>query len=295
MLGGVMKASQEELDGPIFQDRITPFIAEGCSRLRVQIELAQQQYLLRKKTRKNGHFKEILSFPESQLSEFIGHDDFGNRIIKYRASINEQDDISASSSIFLLDEVGLSIVSDIDDTIKETCVGDRKLLLTNTFLKEFRSIDGMSSVYRQMAEAGASFHYVSSSPWQLFDSLLEMKTNDLFPPGTIHLRNFRLRDQVLRKVMLRRPGKAIAIRLLMELFPKRTFILIGDSSEKDPEIYGKICRKYPHRIHGLFIRDTPYRPLAEDRWEKMKRLLPPGRVGRFADSDGLRGLLDRVI
>ena len=34
----------------------------------------------------------------------------------------------------------------------------------------------------------------------------------------------------------------------------RTLVLIGDSGERDPEIYGYIARKYPKRIHRIFIR-----------------------------------------
>jgi phosphatidate phosphatase APP1 len=34
----------------------------------------------------------------------------------------------------------------------------------------------------------------------------------------------------------------------------RTLVLIGDSGERDPEIYGFIARKYPKRVHQIFIR-----------------------------------------
>jgi len=34
----------------------------------------------------------------------------------------------------------------------------------------------------------------------------------------------------------------------------RTFVLVGDSGEYDPEIYGFLARKYPKCIHQIFIR-----------------------------------------
>jgi phosphatidate phosphatase APP1 len=74
---------------------------------------------------------------------------------------------------------GLSIVSDIDDTIKVTHVpAGKKTILRNTFLNEFQAAAGMRDRYQQMiADAGAAadvcFHYVSGSPWQLFDVLSE--------------------------------------------------------------------------------------------------------------------------
>lgn len=294
MLGGIMKASKEELSGQIFQDRITPFMAEGGVRKTVEIELGGQLYRLRRTTRKNGHFQDFLTLPEARLDPFIQTDWYGNRVLNYQALIEDRSVVSPVGKIHLLETDGLSIISDIDDTIKESGVGDRRLLLTNTFLREFRTIEGMSEVYRNLSDTGASFHYVSSSPWQLYESLLEMKTADQFPPGTIHLRNFRLRDQLLNRVILRRPGKVSAIRFLLEHLPQRSFVLIGDSGEKDPEIYGKICRKYPQRIKGLFIRETPFRPLEEDRFQRVRRSLPHGVIGSFQQAEELQQLLNQV-
>jgi phosphatidate phosphatase APP1 len=46
-------------------------------------------------------------------------------------------------------------------------------------------------------------------------------------------------------------------------FPQRTFILVGDSGERDPEIYGAIAREFPNRVTKILIRhitsDVPNR------------------------------------
>jgi phosphatidate phosphatase APP1 len=34
----------------------------------------------------------------------------------------------------------------------------------------------------------------------------------------------------------------------------RDYVLIGDSGEKDPEVYGTITTEYPERIRAIFIR-----------------------------------------
>ncbi len=136
----------------------------------------------------------------------------------------------------------------------------------------------MADVYRQWSQQGASFHYVSSSPWQLFESLHRMNVMNQFPAGTMHLRNFRLRDQLLKKVIIRRHGKTTAIRFLMKHLPERKFVLIGDSGEKDPEIYRKICRKFPGRVRALLIRDIPERPLEEERSRKLEEAIPEADI-----------------
>jgi len=46
------------------------------------------------------------------------------------------------------------------------------------------------------------------------------------------------------------------IEPLMKQFPKRQFILIGDSGERDPEIYGELARKFPAQVSHIYIRDV---------------------------------------
>ena len=43
------------------------------------------------------------------------------------------------------------------------------------------------------------------------------------------------------------------IEPLMKTYPMRKFILIGDSGEKDPEIYAELYRRYPGRIEQIGI------------------------------------------
>ncbi|KAF9959031.1 hypothetical protein BGZ72_010372 [Mortierella alpina] len=135
----------------------------------------------------------------------------------------------------LIDPEGISIISDIDDTIKETNVSaGARIILRNTFLKDMRDVPGMAKVYKQWWEHGAAIHYVSNSPWQLIPSLLEFFHTHKFPPGSAHL---RLHDSVLKTYFME-PGenKRRSIREILKDFPKRKFILIGDSGEIDMEM-----------------------------------------------------------
>ena len=295
MLGGVMKASPEELQCETFQNRITPFMAEADQRQSVIAELNGRSYRLRKKTKKNGHFRDVLTISQEEIDKATTYDDFGNRCLPFHVTADHEKSNHAEGLIYLLENHGTSIVSDIDDTIKDTSVGDRVELLANTFLRDFRSVEGMSEVYRRWSERGASFHYVSSSPWQLFESLHEMNVMHQFPAGTMHLRNFRLRDQLLRKVIIRRHGKTTAIRFLLKHLPDRKFVFIGDSGEKDPEIYRKICRKFPGRVKALLIRDVEQRPLEEERTRKLQSAIPDGLFGKFRNAEELCALADDLF
>src|SRR5262249_23183572 len=149
----------------------------------------------------------------------------------------------------------------------------------NTFLKPFEAIPGMSGLFRSWAAAGAAFHYVSSSPWQLYEHLAQHLASEGFPAGSFHLRAFRLRDHLLRRIlMLRRSGKLAVIRTLVETFPQRQFLLVGDSGELDPEIYGAIARRHPQQIAGVFIRQLGGPRDNAVRYARALRGVDPARI-----------------
>lgn len=267
MLAKLMRATPDDLEGPIFRQRVLPFLSEGDGRRRIRVKLGARAVALRKPTRKNGQFHEFFPFDSVELAPYIQTDLNGVNTVPFEVVVEDELTNHASGLIHLLNPTGLSIISDIDDTIKDSGVVDRRELLVNTFLKEFRSVEGMADVYRQWSDRGASFHYVSSSPWQLYEPLIDLKQRNHFPMGTIHLKNFRFRDQFFQRMKLKRHGKSTAIRFLAKNLPQRQFILVGDSGEKDPEIYAKICKKFPDQIKAVFIRELSQRPLSSERRE----------------------------
>ena len=50
--------------------------------------------------------------------------------------------------------------------------------------------------------------------------------------------------------------KLAAIEPILETYPKRRFILIGDSGEQDPEIYAKVATKHGGQVVAVFIRNV---------------------------------------
>ncbi len=159
---------------------------------------------------------------------------------------------------------GLSVISDVDDTIKVSHVRERQKLLRKTFYEP----DGMAAVYRAWATNGASFHYVSASPWQLYEPLAEFTSTNRFPAGSWHMKQFRVKDSTFLALFdspeAYQPG---VIEPMLRQFPKRRFILVGDSGERDPEIYGALARKFPEQVHRIFIRDVTGEDAKAARYE----------------------------
>ncbi|KAI9319062.1 hypothetical protein BX666DRAFT_1922833 [Dichotomocladium elegans] len=157
--------------------------------------------------------------------------------------------------VTLVEPIGISIISDIDDTIKDTQIlAGAKTVLSNTFFKDCRQVPGMAEAYMRWYSQGASFHYVSNSPFQLMPMLQGFLKKYDFPPGSMHLRA----DGSLLARLVEVPGQAkrdAIIRILLD-FPKRKFILIGDSGEMDLEIYARIAADFDSRIIKILIRDV---------------------------------------
>ncbi len=185
----------------------------------------------------------------------------------YTAEFPSDDDRTITGRVQLVPPVGISIVSDVDDTLKHSNVPDRRDLFRNTFVRDFRPIPGMPELYKQCAAAGAAFHYVSGSPWQLFEPLAEFWREQQFPQGSFHLKRFRLRETA-RKIRTTSPQKAhkrAAIEPLLAAYPQRRFVLIGDAGEQDPEIYSSLMRDCPDQIAHVFIRSVRGRAVDAQR------------------------------
>ncbi|CAO3592535.1 unnamed protein product [Absidia cylindrospora] len=166
--------------------------------------------------------------------------------------------------IDMIEPTGVSVISDIDDTIKVTDILDgRDMILQNTFFRKAKQVSGMSNVYQSWFSEGVAIHYVSNSPWQVYPALQEFLQDNQFPQGSIHLRLVSTQSLILGK-----PGKhkLDTIASILEDFPQRKFILIGDSGEIDPEIYAKIYHQYPDQIVKILIHDvTSERAIHADR------------------------------
>jgi phosphatidate phosphatase APP1 len=284
LLKRTMRAKTEDLESAIFQDRIARFVASDRPGRRIVLGMGEQLFALPKKTRRNGHFQALLRLSTTTANRCaetaaVGAEKYLETSVFGTPSLGQA---------YLVDPQGLSVISDIDDTLKHSYVLCKQTLLTNTFLRPFETIPGMAAVFRRWWAEGAAFHYVSSSPWQLYGHLAEHLAEEGFPTGSFHLRHFRLRDHLLRRLLLlRRSGKLSVIRRLMRRFPERRFLLVGDSGEHDPEIYGTLARRYPRQVVGIFIRELSSQRDTPRRFAKAFRKIDPSLVRLYRDAGEL--------
>ncbi|MCJ1473258.1 hypothetical protein MMC13_001909 [Lambiella insularis] len=170
-------------------------------------------------------------------------------------------DLSATEVIHITEAIGVSLISDIDDTIKHSAIGSgAKEIFRNTFIRELEdlTIEGVKEWYNQLSDMDVELHYVSNAPWQLYPVLVSFFALAGLPRGSFHLKQYSgMLQGIFEPVAERKRG---TLNRILGDFPERRFILVGDSGEADLELYTEIVLSNPGRILGVFIRDVTTAP-----------------------------------
>jgi phosphatidate phosphatase APP1 len=247
--------------------RVADFIADSDSGERITINCVGERFRF-PDTDANGLIEGELSLPGSKS---------GSLTITATVEQKLGREFEGTGSVTLLEPEGKSVVSDIDDTVKVTEIpAGPAIVLRNTFLRNYVAAEGMVDRYRRFG--GLSFHYVSGSPWQSFRPLEKFLTESGFPGGTFHMKDLRTSPQNLQAFLHDLKGlvsgkqhtreqKLEQISSLMKHFPGRTFTLIGDSGELDPEVFTELRTTHGRQVEQIVIRDVTD---AETRTTRLK-------------------------
>ena len=159
------------------------------------------------------------------------------------------------------------VVSDIDDTVMHTGVANKAAMLWRLFVQDAddRTVfPGVSHLYRALhAGAGGdeanAMLYVSRAPWGIYELLEEFFRRHDIPVGPIlFLREWGIswRHPLPRRAV---DHKRVLIEAMMALYADMPFVLIGDSGQHDPEVYGRIAQAFDGRVRAVYIRDVAAR------------------------------------
>lgn len=174
------------------------------------------------------------------------------------------------------------VISDIDDTVLVTDATNLLQTARLTFLGNAYTrlpFAGIAAFYRALQSGPVTtlfnpIYFVSSSPWNLYDLLVDFFRIQGIPKGPILLRDFGLNKELLSSGG-HHTHKLAMIRKVLDVNPQLPFVLIGDSGQQDPEIYAQVVRENPGRIRAVYIRDvTP-----ETRDESVRELIRTTEAG----------------
>lgn len=172
------------------------------------------------------------------------------------------------------------LVSDIDDTIQVTEVTRRARMVFNSLFRKAENreaVPGTPETYRFLAAGAHSLGhplvvYLSCSPAAMARSLEAFLDHHGFPAGVLCIKHTLTSDGTNPAV-----HKLKWLRRLAATYPGLPFLLLGDSGERDPEIYLEFARSAaPGMVKAIVIRQVPGREGKDrPRLEALAAALPP--------------------
>jgi phosphatidate phosphatase APP1 len=201
---------------------------------------------------------------------------------------------------------GWAVLSDVDDTIKKTLTSSPIGILKTTFAEEPEPIKGMPELYKHIVQKldNPPFWYLSASPYNLYPFLRQFRET-YYPSGTMILRDaswMNLAGFLANLTQGTQAYKVDRIEKVNSWFPKRKFVLIGDSTQSDPEAYGEAYRKHTKWVGAIYIRKVmgvegmdEAKKNAPERFEKAFKDVPKDLWYVFEDAQELYAKIDALV
>lgn len=266
--------TEDQTNSDVFRQRLKWFLVDNERNKRLTLSFGKQKKTT-PRTSANGHVDFLTTLNNKPDNSWIG----------YSVETDANDARLFSGESQLVPTTGLSVISDIDDTIKISEVLDKEALIQNIFFRKYKASPGMPAFFKTLSEQGAFFHYVSASPWQLYPSLQPFMELH-YPRGSYSLRHFRITDSSFIKFFLSSQDyKTETIRNIIQRYPLHQFILVGDSGEKDPEVYARIYAEFPENIQQILIRKVAGSDLSDDRLLNVTNNIPKAKWTLFDRPD----------
>lgn len=170
----------------------------------------------------------------------------------------------------------LSIVSDIDDTVKYTGVNNKIQMVKNILLgnsKTDKPYAGVSTLYKGIINGPKNngiqcMHYVSGSPTQLYKRIKDFFTYQNFPEGSIDLKYSDTKLEAKSSDIFE--YKTGRIRNIIKTYPNKKFVFFGDTTQKDTETYVEMSKEFPDRVLGIYINNVNKFDQADPRFKDVK-------------------------
>lgn len=176
--------------------------------------------------------------------------------------------------------LGVVVVCDIDDTIVDTGVtaGIWEVVeqAATSDAGDIPVFPGAAATLTAFADAGAPVVYLSASPVDIAPRLMQMLAMRGFPPGTLFLRHYGTHG-----IGDPTDYKLARFARVLEDFPARKLVLLGDNGEKDPELFARLADQ-TGRVAGAFVRATLAADAKDPRYRGMTVFSTWGEVARHA-------------
>ncbi len=85
------------------------------------------------------------------------------------------------------------------------------------------------------------------------------------------------------------------IGAILKWLPNRQFVLVGDSGERDPEVYRFLAKRFPNQVVAILIRNLESRPLDRRRIRKLEAISKHCEVRIYRDASEIADVALRYL
>lgn len=181
----------------------------------------------------------------------------------YLLSKNREILAKTTGKVFIPNSTQYAFISDIDDTLLISHSSSSLKKLRLLFIRNPRSRKPFEDVvkhYQLLSKTHTvphlpnPFFYVSSSEWNLYEYLTEFFLHNELPEGVLVLNKLKQFYQLFKTGKSNHQSKFQHIVRIMDAFPKQKFILLGDNSQRDPELYKAVANQYPNNVFAIYMQ-----------------------------------------
>lgn len=235
-------------------------------------------------TDKNGGFRSVTdSLHEGEIKIYIPGKDEPLRILQsYPITFKNTDS-------------DIDVISDIDDTIIVSYTANFFKRVGTLVFKEpkKRKVIGYTQkMFVAFIDQNSRMIYVSKSEGNLFKSVTDFIEHNDLPKGMLFLTPYLNFHQLFGPK--KGDFKIDNIRFLIENTGTKNYVLFGDDSQLDMNIYSKIAKDYPKRILKIYIRQTKPIILPNQK-QMMENLKSVGVPVKYFKSDDDLEVSDELI
>ena len=170
-----------------------------------------------------------------------------------RLNVYTEGDTNGNATAYLVPEIGLTVLSDIDDILRVTKIYAPKEGLLNSFARPFTPWMNMPDIYANWSRSipDFHFHYLTTTPEQITRNYMDF-IYKIYPGGSFDTRPLNFSDisatLSIRKFLLTK---------IFETYPKRKFILVADTTNSDVlSAYPEMATTFPGQVQCILLRNT---------------------------------------
>lgn len=175
-------------------------------------------------------------------------------------------------------------ISDIDDTFLVSHSSNLAKRLRVLFTKNPQTrkpFENVARHYQLLAGQDENdgmknpFFYVSSSEWNLYEYIKEFCRTHKLPEGVFLLSTLKRWYELLATGQGKHETKYTRIVRIISTFPDRKYILLGDDTQQDPDIYQKVVDNFPDKILCVYIRQVEKKNYEQTK-ERLQKVITAG-------------------